>query len=67
MLMMLPQKSRVLILAKELLDNSTWSSVKPYAQRESKAIKDFNQKLWDEIEEKKPPPEPPKLRVLRSS
>lgn len=37
-------------LAKQLLGNSTWSSVTPYAQRESKAIKDFNNKLWNESE-----------------
>jgi DNA-binding response OmpR family regulator len=52
-------------LAKELLGNTTWSSVKPYAQRESKALTDFNNKLWSENSGDNPEPTRRKLRAIR--
>jgi integrase len=53
-------------LAKQLLGNTTWSSVTPYAHRESKAISDFNQKLWNKEADQKPDPTPaPAVRKLR--
>ncbi len=52
-------------LAKQLLGNSTWSSVKPYAQRESSALTAFNDKLWKAKSGEDPEPQPTKkLRVV---
>jgi integrase len=54
-------------LAKELLGNTTWSSVKPYAQRESKALTDYNNRLWKEDGGKDHEPHRRKLHAVRSS
>ena len=40
-------------LAKQILGNSDWATVALYAKRQSNALREFNDKLWDEHENKK--------------